>query len=196
MPFFGIAEWGGWSLLPAAMDQGEGIIIRMTKLTDSSLIVLWCTEGAGLLKTVAKGARRPKSSFAGKLDLFVQAHLEWVPSRRSDLHTLREVEVHEYREGLRKRYANMVLAAYFGQLLEQFVEREHAVPELFDLLRRGLSHLETEEASRKGMLHYERELARALGVAQEGQSAGAALERAFGRMPKARQNCLDLLSAS
>jgi DNA repair protein RecO (recombination protein O) len=176
------------------MEKAEGIIIRLTKLTDSSLIVLWFTEEVGLLKTVAKGARRPKSAFAGKLDLFVQAHLEWVPSRKSDLHILKELEVHDYREGLRKRYANTVLAAYFGQLLEQFVEREHAEPGLFDLLRRGLGHLETEEASRKGMLHYEREVARLLGVGHEGQSAGAALERAFGRLPKARQSCLDLLS--
>jgi DNA repair protein RecO (recombination protein O) len=176
------------------MESGEGIIIRLTKLTDSSLIVLWCTEESGLMKTVAKGARRPKSAFAGKLDLFLQAHLEWIPSRKSDLHILRELEVHDYREGLRKRYVNTVLAAYFGQLLEQFVEREHAVPELFDLLKRGLGHLESGEATRKVMLHYERELARLMGVAQEGQNAGAALERAFGRMPKSRQNCLDLLS--
>jgi DNA repair protein RecO (recombination protein O) len=176
------------------MEAGTGIIIRLTKLTDSSLIVLWCTEEAGLMKTVAKGARRPKSAFAGKLDLFVQAHLEWVPSRRSDLHILREVEVQDFREGLRKHYANTVLAAYFGQLLEQFVESEHAVPELFDLLRRGLGYLESQPATRKVLLHYERELARLLGVAEEGQNAGAALERAFGTMPKSRQGCLDLLS--
>ncbi|MDE0827320.1 MAG: DNA repair protein RecO [Akkermansiaceae bacterium] len=193
---FGIADLWGCRFLLAAMEKAEGIIIRLTKLTDSSLIVLWCTEEAGLLKTVAKGARRAKSAFAGKLDLFVQAELEWVRSRKSDLHILREVVVSDYRVGLRKRYASTVLAAYFGQLLEQLVEREHPEPELFDLLRRGLGHLETVEASRKMMLHYEREMARLLGVAQEGQNAAAALERAFGGLPKARQNCLDLLSAN
>lgn len=182
-----------WRLLLAAMEKAEGIIIRLTKLTDSSLIVLWCTKEWGLLKTVAKGARRAKSSFAGQLDLFVEAHLEWVPSRRSELHILRELAVRDFRIGLRKSYVNTVLAAYFGQLLEQFVEREHAVPELFDLLRRGLGHLEAEGASRKAMLHYERELARLLGVAEKGRNAGAALERAFGKMPRARDTCLNLL---
>ena len=95
------------------MEKAEGIIIRLTKLTDSSLIVHWCTSEAGLIKTVAKGARRPKSAFAGVLDLFVEGHLEWVPSRKSELHTLREVSVRDYRIGLRERYANMVVAAYF-----------------------------------------------------------------------------------
>jgi DNA repair protein RecO (recombination protein O) len=53
------------------MDKAHGIVIRLTKLTETSLIVHWCTREAGLLKTVAKGARRPKSPFAGKLDLFL-----------------------------------------------------------------------------------------------------------------------------
>lgn len=178
------------------MEKAEGVIIRLTKLTDSSLIVLWCTEGVGLLKTVAKGARRPKSSFAGQLDLFVQARLEWIPSRRSDLHLLKEVEVSDFREGLRRSYANMVLAAYFGQLLEQFVEREYPVPELCGLLQRGLAYLEGGEATHRVMQHYERELARLLGIAQEGQNAAAALERAFGSLPKARLNCLAILNTT
>ena len=177
------------------MEKAEGIIIRLTKLTDSSLIVLWCTEGMGLLKTVARGARRAKSPFAGKLDLFLQAELEWVPSRKSDLHILKEVAVSDYREDLRGCYPTTVLAAYFGQLLEQLVEREYPVPGLFDLLRRGLGYLESGEANRKVMLHYEREVARLMGIAQEGQNAAAALERAFGRLPQARQNCLDVLGA-
>ena len=176
------------------MEKAEGIIIRLTKLTDSSLIVHWCTAEAGLIKTVAKGARRPKSAFAGVLDLFVEGHLEWVPSRKSELHILREVTVGEYRVGLRKRYANMVVAAYFCQLLEAVVEREHPEPDLYDLLRRGLDHLAAEPATRKALLHYERELARLMGVAQEGQNAAAALERAFGKVPRSRQDCLDVLS--
>ena len=44
------------------MESGRGTIIRLTKLTDTSLIVHWMSEEAGLIKTVAKGARRAKSS--------------------------------------------------------------------------------------------------------------------------------------
>ena len=176
------------------MEKAEGIIIRLTKLTETSLIVHWCTAEVGLIKTVAKGARRPKSPFAGSLDLFVEGHFEWVPSRKSELHTLKEVSVGNYREELRKTYANLVLAAYFGQLLEAVVEREHPVPDLHDLLRRGLDHLSAAPASRKAMLHYERELARLLGVGQEGKNAAAALERAFGFLPKGRGDCLGILS--
>lgn len=176
------------------MDKARGIVIRLTKLSDTSLIVHWCTREAGLFKTVAKGARSPKSPFAGKLDLFVEAEVVWVPSRKSELHLLKEVEVVDFHEELRKSYADTVLAAYFGQLLEQVVEREHPVPELFELLKRALDYLGTERASRRVMLHYERRLAELLGVGHEGQNAGAALERAFGGLPKGRADCLTILN--
>lgn len=172
------------------MEKSTGIIIRLTKLTETSLIVHWCTDGHGLIKTVAKGARRPKSAFAGKLDLFFEAELNWVPSRKSDLHTLREVGVTDYRADLRKRYADTVVASYFGELLAHVVERDHPVPELFDLLRRGLGYLGRSGADRRAVLHYESELARLLGVEDRRTGAALALEQAFGSLPRARAACL------
>ena len=175
------------------MEKARGIVLRLTKLGDTSLIVHWCTEEAGLIKTVAKGARRPKGPLAGKLDLFVEAQVVWVPSRRSELHILKEVQVEEFHQALRGSYADTLVAAYFGQLLEQVVEREHPVPELFELLQRALVYLSNEHASRKVLLHYERRLAELLGVGHEGANAAAALERAFGGLPGSRRDCLKIL---
>ena len=172
------------------MEKSTGIITRLTKLTETSLIVHWCTNEHGLIKTVAKGARRPKSAFAGKVDLFFEAEIAWVESRRSELHTLREVSVTNYREGLRKRYADTVVASYFSELLAHVAEHGHPVPELFDLLKRGLGYLEESGADKRAVLHYESELARLLGVAHSRTSAALALEQAFGSLPRARSACL------
>lgn len=176
------------------MEKSLGIIIRLTKLTETSLIVHWCTQDEGLIKTVAKGARRPKSPFAGKLDLFFEAELNWVRSRKGELHTLREQVVLNYRENLRKRYVDTVAASYFVDLLASVVELEHPVPELYDLLSRGLNYLGEQGADRRGVLHYERELARLLGVAHERMSAAMSLERAFGHPPRGRKACLEMLA--
>jgi len=159
-------------------------------LTESSLIVHWLTENAGLIKTVAKGARRAKSSFAGRLDLFIEAELEWTRSGRSELHALREVSVHDYRTGLRKSYRDAVIAAYFGQLLEQVLELDHPVPEMFDLLQRGLLYLVERGADRKAFDHFEKEIARLLGL---GTSSHVALLKTYGKLPFSRDHCLDLL---
>ena len=72
-------------------ERAHGIILRTRPLTDSSLIVQWLTAEYGRVSTVAKGARRPKSPYLGKLDLFYEAEFTVQRSRRSTLHNLREV---------------------------------------------------------------------------------------------------------
>ncbi len=175
------------------MEKARGIVTRVTRLGDTSLIVHWCSREAGLIKTVAKAARRATSPFAGQLDLFVEAELVWSPSRKSDLHVLKEIEVSGFHAELRRGYAETMVAAYFCQLLEAVVEREYPVPELFDLLRGAFRYLSKSAADRPALLHYERRLAELLGVGHDGVNAGAALERAFGKLPRSRRDCLALL---
>ena len=73
----------------------------------------WCSPELGLIKTVAKGALRPKSGFAGKLDLFFTAEIEFVRSRKTDLHILKELDVLDARFGLRESYLQTLAASYF-----------------------------------------------------------------------------------
>lgn len=186
--------WLNACIIEVHMEKSEGIIIRLTKLTETSLIVHWCTRDHGLIKTVAKGARRSKGAFSGKLDLFFEAELNWVRSRKSELHALTELVVLNYRENIRKRYRDTLVASYFVDLLSHVVEPDHPVPELYDLLQRGLCYLGEKGADQKGVLHFEHELARLLGVAHERSSAAMALEQAFGSIPRSRSSCLDEIS--
>jgi len=73
-------------------ERATGLILRLRPLTETSLIVNWLTAEGGRIATVAKGARRPKSPFRGKLDLFYEADFSLLRSRRSDLHILRSEE--------------------------------------------------------------------------------------------------------
>lgn len=172
------------------MESGRGTIIRLTKLTETSLIVHWMSEENGLIKTVAKGARRARSPFAGRLDLFVQADFEWGRSRAGELHQLREVSVVDFREGLRRQYRDAVVAGYFGQLLEMVLEPDHPEPEMWDLLGRGLGYLAREGADRRALFHFEREVARILGL---GGGAHLGILQAYGKLPGSRAHCLELL---
>ena len=112
------------------METTSAILLRKIKLTESSLIITWFTEAHGKLKTVAKGARRPKSPFAGRLDLFFAAEITYAHSRQSELHSLREVVVSDSREGLRLQYPRTQMAAYNVELVEMTTEIEHAVQEV------------------------------------------------------------------
>ena len=170
------------------MERSTGTVIRLTKLTESSLIVHWLTAENGLIKTVAKGARGRKSAFAGKLDLFVEAELIWRRARTSELHALTDLDVLSYREGLRASYGQTVTATYFCQLLERFVEPQTEVPELYDLLQRGLSYLE-EKLEVKGVAHFERQLAQLAGVGEDGR----ALKNHLGDLPATRKQIQEIL---
>jgi len=188
---FSIASPTHLSDIPV-VESTEAIVTRLTRLTDSSLIVHWFSERHGLVKTVAKGALRPKSPFAGKIDLFFGGIITFARSR-GELHPLREVVIHEWREGLRKQYASTLLAAYCCQLLESAVEPAHPEPFLHDLLRRALDHIAERGASLRAMRHFESEVARHLGVAHERRDAADSLGEALGHLPATRKELLERL---
>src|ERR1043165_6762795 len=100
-------------------ERTSGLVLRTRPFTETSLIVNWLTPDLGRLSTVAKGARRPKSPFRGKLDLFYLADFTFQRSRRSELHTLCEVSVLELHEPLRRELAHLQQAAYGAALVEQ-----------------------------------------------------------------------------
>jgi DNA repair protein RecO (recombination protein O) len=175
------------------MESTAAILLRRTKYSDTSLIVTWLTRDHGKMKTLAKGALRPKSAFAGTLDLFFETEMAFVRSSRSEIHALREVALRNPFEGLRKEYARVELAAYFVELLELMTEPEQPVPELFDLLRRALAYLESATPDRRALLHFENELARLLGVHDEG-NAYAALSRMCHHLPESRRRLMEKLA--
>ena len=122
-------------------ERATGLILRTRLLTETSLIVHWLTRDLGRVATVAKGARRPKSTFRGKLDLFYVAEFSFARSRRSELHTLREVVLLETHRALRTSLAHLQQAAYVAGLVEQTTETETPMPLLYELVREFLDHL-------------------------------------------------------
>lgn len=174
------------------MESTPAILLRSTKYSETSLIVTWLTRDFGKLKTMARGARGPKSPFAGTLDLFFETEISFVRSQRSELHTLREAVLRDPHEGMRKDYARVELGAYFVELIEMSTEPEHPVPELFDLLARALGYLESAAPNRRAMVHFEKELARLLGILGDGEAA-TALWAIGQRLPDARRRLLEKL---
>lgn len=136
-------------------ERSTGLILRTRPLTETSLIVHWITPDAGRLATVAKGARRPKSPFRGKLDLFYLADFSYHRSRRSDLHTLREVSLVTTHPHLREDYARLRQASYCALLVEQVTESETPLGRSYDLLRDLVRCLEDDAARPEYVLAFE-----------------------------------------
>lgn len=181
------------------MENTAAILLRKRKLSDTSLIISWCTESLGCIRTVAKGARRPKSVFAGKLDLFFEAEIQIARSRKTNLHTLTEVVLRNPFGGIRQNHLRAQTAAYFVELIETCTESDHHEPELFALLRRAFGYLSENDPTLRAVSHFETELARIAGVhgAKTLRSDPAlALANLFGRLPSSRESLRKALSAA
>jgi DNA repair protein RecO (recombination protein O) len=179
--------------LNVAMETTTAILLRKRKLSDTSLIVSWCTESLGCIQTAARGARRARSPFAGKLDLFFEAEIQISRSRKSDLHSLTEVVLKNPFGGIRENFRRTQAASYFVELVELCTESDHHEPELFSLLRRAFTYLSANDPDLRAVLHFETELARIAGVHDTKMlksNPALALANLFGRLPTSRADLL------
>ncbi len=146
------------------IEAATGLVLRMRLLTETSLIVHWLTPDFGRIATVAKGARRPKSPFRGKLDLLYLANFTFSRSRRSDLHVLREASLRETHNFLRNDLAYLQQASYCAALVEQVTEIETPLPAVFELIRGLLAALPQQPPEPQTVLAFELKLLKELGL--------------------------------
>jgi DNA repair protein RecO (recombination protein O) len=181
------------------VESTSAILIRKRKLSDTSLIISWCTESLGCIQTAARGARRAKSPFAGKLDLFFEAEIAITRSRKSNLHTLTEVALKNPFSGIRENLRRTQGASYFVELIELCTESDHHEPDLFSLLRRAFAYLNRKDPDLRAVLHFETELARIAGVHDTKMlksNPALALANLFGRLPSSRADLLKSIAKS
>ena len=148
-----------------------------------------------------RGKRRAPAEerFRGKLDLFFEAEIQFKRSRKSSLHTLTEAVLHNPFGGIRENYLRTQTASYFVELVEISTAPEHPAPELFRLLQRAFGFLDTHDATRRAVQHFETELARCAGVHDDARlksDPAAALRTLFGRLPRGRSALLKALAVT
>ena len=159
------------------IEAATGLILRTRPLTDTSLIVHWLTPSLGRIATVARGARRPKSPFRGQLDLFYLADFSFARSRRSELHSLREVSLKQSFPRLRQDLGALQQAAYGAALVELSTESETPLPRAFELMRSLVERLGEHAPKPQLVFAFELKLLEELGLqpdlAQGHLTAGA-----------------------
>jgi DNA repair protein RecO (recombination protein O) len=172
----------------------NGIVLRRLRFSDSSLIITWLTDTHGRLRTMAKGALRQKSPFAGKLDLFFHCDLMLNLSRKSDLHMLREVSIRATFDRIRTDYLKTSVASYFVELIEEVTESDYPVTDIYLLLLRALDYLNSKRPELRGVLFFETELCKCLGLhSSDSGSSVEAIVSTFGHLPKSRASLISRL---
>lgn len=176
----------------------RAIVLRRERSGETSLVVRLLCRGRGRIDALAKGALGPTSSVASALDLLHEVDVVLKPPGRGARAWVHEAVLVEPFSGMRGDFPRFDLACYFAALVSLCVDREHPAPEIYDLLRLALGHLEGRGASLRVMLRFERRLLEllGLGVAGEGFSQGRFAEifgQNFHALPPSRERLLAAL---
>lgn len=124
----------------------RAIVLRKTKLGESDLIVTLLAESGSQVRAVAKGARKPSSPFAARLELAAECDLLLASGRSLDL--VKEARIVAGRESLRRDFERLALAECMLELLGKATQADLEHPSLYPMTATALDALERVEAAR------------------------------------------------
>jgi DNA repair protein RecO (recombination protein O) len=117
-----------------ALVTSEGIVLKTHALGDTSRIAVVYTRGHGLVKVVAKGARKTPSRFGFALEPLTRARFVWYHRNDRDLQMLSQAEVLDPTGIHLADLTRLAHASAALEIIDRLVWGEEPHPELFDLL--------------------------------------------------------------
>jgi len=137
------------------MPQRESAIcLRTTDYSETSQVVVFLTRGAGVVRLLAKGAKRPKSKSGGAIDLLAEGEVVFIAPRGESLGTLTEFAETVSRSALRRDTSRLNAALYMIELVGQMLPEADPHPGVFDLLHSALARAGESDASIAAVLAY------------------------------------------
>src|SRR5688572_27901303 len=100
------------------MESTAAILLRKRKLSDTSLIVSWCTESLGCIRTAARGESEAQIPVVSRLDLFFETEIQISRSRKSTLQTLTEILLKNPFGGILENFRGTHVDSYYIELIE------------------------------------------------------------------------------
>ena len=129
------------------MQQRESAIcLRASDYSETSQVLHFFTRGWGVVRLLAKGAKRKKSSSGGAVDLMSEGDLVFIASSRQTLGTLVEFSETASHAALRTDAGRLNAGLLMIELAGELMPEADPHPEAFDLLHNGLARLDQEDS--------------------------------------------------
>lgn len=124
-----------------ALYRDEGVVLRTAKLGEADRIVTLLTRGHGKVRAVAKGIRRTKSRFGGRLEPFMRVDVLIAEGRSLDVVSQAET-VTAYAASICGDYESYMAAGVIAETVDKLVAAEgEPAPEQYRLLTAALHAL-------------------------------------------------------
>lgn len=146
-----------------AIRHDQGIVLRSYPFGEADRVVVLLSPNRGKIRTVAKGIRKTKSRFGGRLEPFT--HVDLVLYEGRNLDTITQVAVIEPFPHLRGDLDAVIAAGTMVEASDAVAQEEETSVRLFLLLQRGLRALEAGVRGSDLITSYLLKLADVVGVA-------------------------------
>jgi DNA repair protein RecO (recombination protein O) len=137
-----------------ALVNTDAIVLRTYNLAEADRIAVCLTRSAGLVRAVAKGARRMKSRFGAALEPFTLIRLAFYERENRDLVSISSAEILKSHFDLAAQPDASEVLAYMGELVSEFAPPHEANEKLFRMLSACVEALETAPESSRLILRY------------------------------------------
>ena len=122
--------------MPAQI-ASKGIVLRKTKLGEADLIITLLDSDGSCMQAVARGARKPKNTFASRLELF--SLVEVFCASTKGLPLVQEARLIDAHQSLRLDFDRATAASVVVELIAKSTHEHVSTPRLFDLVDASLA---------------------------------------------------------
>ena len=132
----------------------DAIVLRSYNLAESDRIVVCLTRSSGLVRAVAKGARRMKSRFGAALEPFTFIKLSFHERENRDLVTMSGAEILKSHFNLSSNFESGEVLAYMAELVAEFAPPHETDERLFRMLMACVEALAQDGSSEHALTRY------------------------------------------
>lgn len=118
-----------------AVVETEALVLRNFDLSDADRIVVFLTEDDGLVRGVAKGAKRLKSKFSGSLEPFSIVNLSYFKKDERELVSIYHVELKQSYFEIAGEIEFLQNFGYLADLLANFAPPHEPNKRLFNMAK-------------------------------------------------------------
>ncbi|OYP37504.1 DNA repair protein RecO [Rhodopirellula sp. MGV] len=168
-----------------AAEQTTAIVLRTIEFSETSLVVHLLTRDFGQIAALAKGARRPKSSFEGSLDLLAVCRVVLIRKSSDALDLLTEAKLQRRFRGAEKSLQRLYAGYYIAEMLRLLTDNHDPHPALYDAALDALGQIDGTGNPATALLGFDCAALRLLGHAPTTRSCadcGNVVPR-LGRLP-------------
>jgi len=132
----------------------DAIVLRTYNLAESDRIVVCLTRSSGLVRAVAKGARRMKSRFGAALEPFTLIKLTFYERENRELVAMSAAEILQSHFDLISDLESAEVLAYMGELVAEFAPPHETDELLFRMLTACVEALAQAKGRERTLTRY------------------------------------------